>query len=507
MGKCTSKERNIDLKKLGEKTKTSSTQSLIDISSKIIISQFTSDYEEDYKILKFLGEGSYAECYAVQNRLTGINRAMKILHRKKSLKSNGIPDETIINEIKILCKTDHPNILKLLSVYYNELYINIITELCSEGELYNEIDKNGIFNEKKASYVIYQILSAINYCHKMNIIHRDLKPENIFIVKREDYDNDLLFIKIGDFGTAKWFEENKIERNVVGSCYYIAPEVLEKKYNEKCDLWSIGVIMYILLSGKPPFNGVNDEEIYKKILNGSYDLKNEPWDKISNEAKDLIYKLLLRDTEKRINAEDALKHKWFIVNQSKELFNKIENKVIIEKLINNLLNYKNYSIIQECALAYLVHNFNQTRNVINACKLFSLIDTDNDGKINERDLLKGLKKIFDDKDLEKKCHIIFENIDMNHNIYVEYEEFVRGAVDKEKFLSELTLKFAFRFFDKDGNAEIDYREIEEIFKDNIADVKKVHENIKKIIDEVDSNNDGKISFNEFCIAMKKMIQP
>ena len=265
--------------------------------------------------------------------------------------------------------------------------------------------------------------------------------------------------------------------------------------------------MYILLSGKPPFNGVNDEEIYKKILNGSYDLKNEPWDKISNEAKDLIYKLLLRDTEKRINAEDALKHKWFIVNQSKELFNKIENKVIIEKLINNLLNYKNYSIIQECALAYLVHNFNQTRNVINACKLFSLIDTDNDGKINERDLLKGLKKIFDDKDLEKKCHIIFENIDMNHNIYVEYEEFVRGAVDKEKFLSELTLKFAFRFFDKDGNAEIDYREIEEIFKDNIADVKKVHENIKKIIDEVDSNNDGKISFNEFCIAMKKMIQP
>ena len=154
MGKCTSKERNIDLKKLGEKTKTSSTQSLIDISSKIIISQFTSDYEEDYKILKFLGEGSYAECYAVQNRLTGINRAMKILHRKKSLKSNGIPDETIINEIKILCKTDHPNILKLLSVYYNELYINIITELCSEGELYNEIDKNGIFNEKKSSYII-----------------------------------------------------------------------------------------------------------------------------------------------------------------------------------------------------------------------------------------------------------------------------------------------------------------------------------------------------------------
>ena len=507
MGKCSSKDRNTRLKNLGEKTKISSIQSLIDISSQIIITENKSDYEEDYKVLKFLGQGSYAECYAVQNRLTGINRAMKILHRKKLPGSNGISDDTIINEINILRQTDHPNILKLLSFYYNDASYNIITELCSEGELYDEIEKNSIFSEKKASYIIYQVLSAINYCHKMNIIHRDLKPENIFIVKREDYDNDLLFIKIGDFGTAKWFEENKIERNVVGSCYYIAPEVLEKKYNEKCDLWSIGVIMYILLSGKPPFNGVNDEEIYKKILNGSYDLKNEPWDKISNEAKDLIYKLLLRDTEKRINAEDALKHKWFIDNQSKELFNKIENKVVIEKMINNLLNYKNYSVIQEIALAYLVHNFNQTRNVINACKLFNLIDTDNDGKIKESDLLKGLKKIFDDKDLEKKCHIIFENIDMNHNVYVEYEEFVRGAVDKEKFLSELTLKFAFRFFDKDGNTEIDYREIEEIFKDNVSDINKAHEHFKKIIDEVDSNHDGKISFNEFCIAMKKMITP
>ena len=507
MGKCTSKERNTRLKNLSEKIKTSSIESLIDISPQIIISENKTDYEEDYTILKFLGEGSYGECYAVQNRLTGINRAMKVLKRKRTLESEGITDNTIINEINILRKTDHPNILKLLSFYSNELSYNIITELCSEGELFDEINKNGIFNEKKASYIIYQILSGINYCHKMNIIHRDIKPENIFIIKREDYDNDLLFIKIGDFGTAKWFEENKIERKIVGSSYYIAPEVLEKKYNEKCDLWSIGVIMYILLSGKLPFNGDNDIEICKRILNGNYDLKNEPWDKISYEAKDLIKKLLLKDSQKRINAEDALNHKWFIINKSKELFNKIESKSVIKKLINNLINYKNYSVIQKCALAYLIHNFNQTRNVINACKLFNLIDTDNDGKINENDLLEGLKNIFDDKDLEKKCHIIFQNIDMNHNVYVEYEEFVRGAVDKEKFLSELTLKFAFRFFDKDDNNEIDYREIVEIFKDNVSDINKANESFKKIIDEVDSNHDGKISFKEFCIAMKKMIKP
>ena len=506
--KCNSStERNKELQQIGEQTKIKHTQSLIRLDSKIIVSEFQSNLEEDYKRLKFLGQGSFASVYQVQNRLTGIYRAMKSLKRKTTSGSSGNADKVILNEINILREMDHPNILKIFGFYANPKSYDIITELCVGGELFDELDKNGPFTEKKCAYVMYQILSAVNYCHKMKIIHRDLKPENILIIKREDEDNELLFIKICDFGTAKWFEDGKIERSVVGSCYYIAPEVLQKNYDEKCDLWSIGVIMYILLSGKPPFGGENEKEIFKKILDGDYDLKEYPWNEMSSDAKDLISNLLLMNSKKRFSAEEALNHKWFTKHKSKELFTKIENKVITEKLINNLINYKSNSVIQQAALAYLVHNFNQTRYVINACKLFAMIDTDGDGRIKQEEIYEGLKKIVNRKNLESECHKIFENIDMNHNIYVEYEEFVRGAVNKEQFLSDNVLKFAFRYFDKDGNTEIDYREIESIFKDNIYDKNKIHDGLKKIIDEVDSNKDGKISYHEFCVVMKKMISP
>ncbi len=222
-------------------------------------------------------------------------------------------------------------------------------------------------------------------------------------------------------------------------------------------------------------------------------------------AKDLICKLLEIDIKKRISAEDALKHNWFKENKSKELFNNIENRVITENLVNNLINYKSISVIQETALAYLVHNFNQTKSVIDACKLFNLIDIDGDGKINEKDLFDGLKKIIKRKCLENDCKEIFNNIDMNHNGFIEYEEFVRAAVDKKEFFNEKFLRFAFNYFDKDKDDTIDYNEIEMVFKDNIVDRKNIHEGLQKIITEVDINKDGKITFDEFCSVMKKML--
>ena len=339
----------------------------------------------------------------------------------------------------------------------------------------------------------------------MNIIHRDLKPENILITNKDGDDKDLLYVKIADFGTAKIFKENQNENLIIGSPFYIAPEVIDKQYTEKCDLWSCGVLLYIFLSTKVPFNGKTNKEIFEKIKLGEYDLNMSPWNTISKNAKDLISKLLEIDIKKRISAEDALKHNWFKENKSKELFNNIENKVITEKLVNNLINYKSISVIQETALAYLVHNFNQTKSVIDACKLFNIIDIDGDGKINEKDLFDGLKKIIKRKCLENDCKEIFNNIDMNHNGFLEYEEFVRAAVDKKEFFNEQFLRFAFNYFDKDKDDTIDYNEIEMVFKDNIVDRKNIHEGLQKIITEVDINKDGKITFDEFCSVMKKML--
>jgi calcium-dependent protein kinase len=385
----------------------------------------------------------------------------------------------------------------------------MILELCSGGELYKEIIQKGPFDEGYSAYVMYQIFSAINYCHKMHIIHRDLNPENILIMDR----NDLGYprIKICDFGTSKILEKGTKQKKVVGSLYYIAPEVLKKNYNEKCDIWSCGVIMYILLSQRLPFSSgddenENEEELLNKILLGKYDLESPPFDKISKNAKDLISKLLNSDPQKRISAEEALNHNWFKDNKSKELFNQINDEAILKKLIDNLKTYKNQSAIQETALAYLVHNYPHFKDVINACKLFNQIDTNNDGKINKEELLNGLKARVKMENLENAVSVIFKNLDMNNNGYIEYEEFVRAAIDKEIFITDNILLFAFKYFDKDGSGEITFDEIEKVFKNSIPDKSKVHDSLTKIMNEVDINGDGKISFIEFCRVMKRMLK-
>ena len=144
----------------------------------------------------------------------------------------------------------------------------------------------------------------------------------------------------------------------------MAPEVLKQRYNEKCDLWSCGVIMYILLSTIPPFGGNDDEEIMRNVAKGKYDLSSPPFNKLSSSCLDLIRKLLTMDINKRINAEQALNHPWFKMNKSQELFNKIKDNNIIRELIANLKKYERTSVIQETALAYLVHHFPQIKDVI-----------------------------------------------------------------------------------------------------------------------------------------------
>ena len=476
-------------------------QNSISVTNDIIVPHSKTSPNMDYIKLNFLGEGSFASVYRVQNRLTGQTRAMKII--KKNSRYTGLDDQSIINEINILRTMDHPNILKIFEFYSQKDSYSIITEMCAGGELFQEIIDRGPFNEKYSSYVMYQIFSAINYCHNMNIIHRDLKPENILIVKRERTGFPIL--KVCDFGTSKIFQKNTMHKKLVGSSYYIAPEVLQKNYNEKCDLWSCGVILYILLSGRPPFGGQNDTEILDSVSKGVYDFTHPPFDTCSKEVKHLIENLLIKDPSKRISAEKALMHPWFVINNSKELINTIRDSQLIKHFINNLKSYKCDSVIQETALAYLVHNYSQREDIVNACKLFNQMDVRGSGKINQKELLKGLKSRIESQTLEQDVEIIFKNIDGDNNGYIEYEEFVRAAIDKKSFLDENVLRFAFRYFDKDDSGEISFEEMQEIFEQNISDKAKMKQMLKRFINEVDENGDGRISFEEFSDIMRKFL--
>ena len=499
--------KNEDLKKIGEEANQENPNTFevttdINLTNNLIIGQSKSDPGIDYKKTNFLGEGAFASVYLVQNRITEAIRAMKIIN--KSVTCTEEEEKEIENEINILRAMDHPNILKIFEFYSNKESYSIITEYCSGGELFKEMQENGPFDEKYVAYVMYQIFSAINYCHSMNIIQRDLKPENILIIDRNR--NGYPRIKVCDFGTSLMVEKGGVQKKLVGSSYYIAPEVLRKHYNEKCDIWSCGVILYILLSGKPPFDGEDDNEIMGNVTTGQYDIHCAPFNRISKSAIDLIKKLLVMDTSRRISAQEALNHVWFKEKKAKELYHQIKDENIIKKLLNNLKKYKRDSVIQETALAYLVHNFPQMNDVVNACKLFSQIDVNGDGKVTQKELLKGLKNKIKGESLEKDISAIYKNLDMDNNGFIEYEEFVRAAVSKEKFLTDNVLRFAFRYFDKDGSGEITFDEIEDVFKKSIPDKENIHSKLQQIIKEVDINGDGVITFDQFVLVMKKMLK-
>jgi len=480
------------------------------IDSSLLVGNASGNVNNNYRKIRKLGEGSYGTVYMVNHLHSNQERAMKVIMKREVENTQKIDDE-IMNEIHILKKLDHPNIVKIFEFYNSQKYYYLITEYCKEGELFDKITNEGPFSEKVSSYIMYQIFSSVNYCHSMNIIHRDLKPENILIEKQEndkhiDFSKRLYKIKIIDFGTAKIFDKNKIERKMIGSSYYMAPEVISKKYNEKCDLWSCGVILYILLSASPPFSGKDDNQIMESIKKGVYDIKSDNWKYISSEAKDLIKRLLDQNVNTRLSAEEALAHPWFKQNRTKELFNFLLPEKVKE-MLDNLQRYCPNKVLQNTAFAYLVHNNPQNLQVEDAFKLFNLIDKNGNGKINKKELKEGLNdfKLNKDIDIDSLVNRIFDRYDGDNNGYIEYEEFVRGCIDKDKFINDDIIKMSFRYFDKDNNGEITYEEVKSMFEKNCRNNKNIENMIKNIILEVDTNRDGKISYEEFFSMMRSML--
>ena len=501
----TTLEKN-DFPKKREEIKIISCKNKVTIDTNLLTSGGTNNTFYDYHKIKLLGQGSFGTVYLVKNKKLNNYFAMKIIEKSSNDEEK---EDEIKNEINILRKLDHPNILKINDFFSTKKEYFLITEFCPEGELFYEIKNFAPFDEALAGWYMKQILSAVNYCHKSKIIHRDLKPENILIYQRNK--KGFNSIKIIDFGTAILF--NKKDKNLAGSIYYLAPEIISKnrKYTEKCDIWSCGIIMYILLTGKPPFNGDSDEEILKKILQNHLDLEKYPWSVISLKAKDLIKKLLETDTKKRITAEEALNHEWFKCKQvntqeTSGLF-KVKNP---DLLLNNLINYRTDNPLRCAVLAYLIHNNMQLEHVHEAIKLFNKMDLNGDGQISKDELYIGLKDFLElsgDK-LKNNVDIIFNNLDTDHNGFIEYEEFIRAAVNKKIFYSTNYLRFAFDYFDRDKNGCISFDEIKNIFFINEKNKKdsKAKEQLKKCFQDSDINGNGNLTFDEFIKMTKNIIE-
>jgi calcium-dependent protein kinase len=473
----------------------------IKINSNLIVGKNDGMPTENYQLIKRLGEGSYGVVWKVKHLLTDNDRAMKRIN--KNSKTNKETEREILNEIEILKQMDHPNIVKIFEFYNSPEGYFLITEYCTGGELFDEIVAKAPFSEPMSAHFMYQIFSAVNYCHQSEIVHRDLKPENILIESEDE--NGLYHLKVIDFGTAKLLEKNKSENKVIGSSYYIAPEVLNKSYNEKCDLWSCGVILYILLSGRAPFSGETDTLILEKIKMGKFDLNRSPFNKISSEGKDLIKKLLEMNPKRRISAADALNHPWFRKFDVKKLFTEV-NEELLKNTLQTLRQYNPEHKLQLVVLAYLVHNFPQIEEIKEMNKIFRKFDDNCDGKLFPDEMVQGLVKILKETEENAKTIVkeIFNRIDNDGNGYIQYEEFIRAGIDKKIFLDEEILHFAFDYFDKDGSGSITLQEVQIVFcVDN--DPKLTVQLMKNIIKGIDTDGNGEISYDEFANMMDKIL--
>lgn len=480
---------------------TNSTQPQINIEKELLVSQGSGKLEDSYTLSKQLGEGSFGSVYLGINKITGEQRAIKKLKKPKGYDKYKVSDE-IKKEIDILKKLDHQNIMKIYEFYEDDEEFSLVTELCEGGELFDTIIAKKHLEEVDSAIIMFQLFGAIAYCHSQNIMHRDLKTENILLERKKRNGN--YRIKLIDFGIAKILEKGEFETSLSGTCFYIAPEVIQKNYDKRCDLWSCGVILYILLCGRMPFGGNDNREIFRNIQKGHYDMNIPPFPTVSNEAKDLIDKLLQQDPNKRLSAEDALQHPWFTKWKIKDKMSELKSKQI-RAMIRNIREYKSNHILQQAALAYIVHNLPNIEVVQNACRLFVKIDKNLDGSISREEFVEGLNELVDEENEkfdENELNTIFDIIDADKSNSIEYEEFIRAAADKKALLDKKYLKDAFNFFDKDKSGSIDLDEIQKVFFEG----KETNEDeLKAIIREVDLNSDGTVDFNEFCLMMKKIL--
>ena len=470
----------------------------LQVKQENLIIQEKGNPSKKYKPTKLLGTGSFGSVYEAKNTIFQNIVAMKVINKDPN---NELDEQEIRNEIDILKKLSHPNIVKIYEFYVSNSHYYIVTEFCRDGELFSYIKNK--YSERQLAVLFYQVFSGLWYLHDNKILHRDIKLENIMISQKEkdnETGEELFWVKIIDFGTAKIFEKNKKEKDVVGSSYYIAPEVLQQNYNEKCDTWSVGVILYMMLVGRAPFDGKDDEEIILKINSADYNSKEPKLMKHSPEVRDLVSKLLQKDTDKRYSAKEAIAHPWFQKYGGRSLYSNFKREEI-EPYINNLFNYYFNSKIQQLVIAFLVHNLPNDDSAINILKLFRLFNKSGSCKLTKEELMNGLYDYRDKNEVDKVVDHLFKLLDGDNNGFIEYEEFLRACIDKKTILKSTYLKYAFKFLDKEKTGTLNTQKIIKAFV--LTPNKLIEAVFNNTLNSVDHDSDGIINFEEFQELMMK----
>nr|GMC83500.1 calcium-dependent protein kinase 26 [Ipomoea batatas] len=274
-----------------------------------VLGHKTANIRDLYTLGRKLGQGQFGTTYLCTEISTGVDYACKSISKRKLISKEDVED--VQREIQIMHHlAGHKNIVTIKGAYEDPLYVHIVMELCSGGELFDRIIQRGHYSERKAAELTKIIVGVVEACHSLGVMHRDLKPENFLLVNKDDD----FSLKAIDFGLSVFFKPGQIFTDVVGSPYYVAPEVLLKHYGPEADVWTAGVILYILLSGVPPFWAETQQGIFDAVLKGHIDFESDPWPLISDSAKDLIRKMLCMQPSERLTAHEVLCHPWICEN-------------------------------------------------------------------------------------------------------------------------------------------------------------------------------------------------
>jgi calcium-dependent protein kinase len=451
--------------------------------SRFVVQSFHS-IEDSYMIDKVLGSGAYGVVCKAVHKKTGELRAIKFISRKKVKTQT---ESELLSEIDILKHLDHPNIMKIFEFSANVKGYYIVSEYLPGGELFDVIAKRKQFSEVDAASIMRQLIGAISYCHSKHVMHRDLKPENILI---DAIEGDMIYVKIVDFGNALFCPPNKAISEKVGSIYYVAPEILNGHHTYKCDVWSLGVIMYILLSGRVPFNGSSEKKIFKDILKGSFSFPSPLWDRISKEAKDLITKMLTYNPDKRIAAAEAYNHPWFKICELPAV-----DPIQAKEILQNLKGLNRQTKLQKAAMMFIVTQLMTKEERDQLTDVFIAFDKNGDGKLTHEELISAYKFISDNKLVaSREIEELLKETNFDKNIKINYSEFLVAAANKKKLLTLENIKEAFAAFDVNKNGYITPEELKTV----LGPGKKLDEKVwKKIIAEVDTKELEKISYDEF----------
>ncbi|KAL5722534.1 non-specific serine/threonine protein kinase [Ranunculus cassubicifolius] len=453
----------------------------------VVPSSHRSRIADKYILSRELGRGEFGVTYLCIDRETKEQLACKSISKKKLRTAVDIED--VRREVAIMGRLpDHPNLVRLKATYEDHDAVHLVMELCEGGELFDRIVARGHYSERAAANVSRTIAEVVKMCHDHGVMHRDLKPENfLFANKRENSP-----LKAIDFGLSMFFQPGERFSEIVGSPYYMAPEVLKRHYGPEVDIWSSGVILYILLCGVPPFWAETEQGVAQAILRCEIDFKRDPWPMVSDGAKNLVKKMLEPDPRKRLTAQQVLDHPWL------QNAKKASNVPLGDIVRTRLKQFSAMNRFKKKAMRVIAEHLS-VEEVEVIRDMFKLMDNDNNGKITYEELRAGLQKVGSQL-AEPEMKMLMEVADVDNNGTLDYGEFVAVTIHLQRMENDEHFRRAFLFFDMDGSGFIEREELQAALVDESGGIDV--EVLNDIIREVDIDKDGRISYEEFVSMMK-----